>query len=118
MGKAKKTRKYAVMKKQISPKDPRLKENIEKAKKKAEAAVKAQRREVEAVPTGMFFKYNTSLGPPFRVLGGGCEGRQAKEGPQENEEEGAGEGGAEGGKEGEVGLEGGKEEGSVLDFSD
>jgi hypothetical protein len=22
----------------------------------------------EAVPTGMFFKYNTALGPPFRVL--------------------------------------------------
>jgi hypothetical protein len=22
----------------------------------------------EAVPTGMFFRYNTALGPPFRVL--------------------------------------------------
>ncbi|GAB5037261.1 rrna-processing protein fcf1 homolog [Nannochloropsis oceanica] len=68
MGKAKKTRKYAVMKKQISPKDPRLKDNIEKAKKRAEAVAKSLTREVEAVPTGMFFQYNTSLGPPFRVL--------------------------------------------------
>jgi len=52
MGKTKKTRKFAVTKKIISPKDTRVKSNLEKAKKKSEEvserAIK-QRGEIDAV---------------------------------------------------------------------
>jgi U3 small nucleolar RNA-associated protein 24 len=40
MGKAKKTRKFAEVKRRISPKDARLKQNKEKNEKKAEAETK------------------------------------------------------------------------------
>jgi U3 small nucleolar RNA-associated protein 24 len=58
MGKAKQTRKFAVAKKIISPKDTRVKENAEKAKKK-----KNQRKRgptpVEQAVSALFFQYNT-----------------------------------------------------------
>lgn len=66
MGKAKKTRKFSVMKKMVQPKDKR-------ADVKAAAAVK--KREQEAAPrsipqvsSSLFFRYNEALKPPYQVL--------------------------------------------------
>jgi U3 small nucleolar RNA-associated protein 24 len=69
MGKAKKTRKFAVAKRIMSPKDTRVKENMEKAKLKEEAKKKkAEPKQVEQANTALFFQYNTQLGPPYHVL--------------------------------------------------
>lgn len=69
MGKAKKTRKFAVTKKIISPKDTRVKENLEKAKKKAADKLKKEEpRQIEQAVSSLFFQYNTQLGPPYHVL--------------------------------------------------
>lgn len=69
MGKAKKTRKFAVAKRIMSPKDTRVKENMEKAKQKEEAKKKkAEPKQVEQANSALFFQYNTQLGPPYHVL--------------------------------------------------
>ena len=69
MGKAKKTRKFAVAKKMISPKDTRVKQNSEKAKRKEEELKnKEEPRQIEQAVSAMFFEYNTQLGPPYHVL--------------------------------------------------
>jgi U3 small nucleolar RNA-associated protein 24 len=69
MGKTKQTRKFAVAKKIISPKDTRVKENAEKAKKKVEELKKKEApRQVEQAVSALFFQYNTQLGPPYHVL--------------------------------------------------
>lgn len=69
MGKAKKTRKFAVAKKMISTKDTRLKENQEKHKKQlAELKKKQEPKQVEQAISSMFFQYNTQLGPPYHIL--------------------------------------------------
>ncbi|KAF1974090.1 rRNA-processing protein-like protein FCF1 [Bimuria novae-zelandiae CBS 107.79] len=70
MGVAKKTRKFAQMKRVIGQRDARLKKNqlageIE-AKKKAEA--EQAKREIPQAPSSMFFMANEALGPPYRVL--------------------------------------------------
>ncbi|EIM85044.1 Fcf1-domain-containing protein [Stereum hirsutum FP-91666 SS1] len=68
MGKAKKTRKFAQVKRMLNPNDIRLKENQAKqAKKEAEAKEKAVRR-VDPMPSSLFFSHNTALVPPYRVL--------------------------------------------------
>ena len=69
MGKTKKTRKFAVAKKVISPKDTRVKSNLELAKKKASnAKASKEPRNIEATSSAMFFDYNSQLGPPYQVL--------------------------------------------------
>ncbi|OZJ06444.1 hypothetical protein BZG36_00592 [Bifiguratus adelaidae] len=68
MGKAKKTRKFAEVKRMINPKDARLKENKEKQQKKEEEKVKEVVRHIPQVASSMFFKYNSALGPPYHVL--------------------------------------------------
>ena len=70
MGKAKKTRKFAATKRIISPKDTRVRENAEKAKKKAllEEKKKSEPRQVEQGVSALFFQYNEQLGPPYHVL--------------------------------------------------
>ncbi|KAK8798837.1 hypothetical protein WA158_007921 [Blastocystis sp. Blastoise] len=68
MTKTKKTKKFALHKRMISPKDMRLKENQEKQQKKLKEAEALAVRHVEQTPSNLFFKYNTSLGPPFRVI--------------------------------------------------
>lgn len=73
MGNAKKktSRKYAAVKRMISPKDPRLQT---KALSKAEHAPIIQKESDAkkiantAQPSSMFFRYNPNLGPPFRIL--------------------------------------------------
>jgi hypothetical protein len=69
MTKAKNTRKFAVAKKMISPKDTRVTANLEKAKKKQEEIEKKEApRQIEQAVSSLFFQYNTQLGPPYHVL--------------------------------------------------
>jgi U3 small nucleolar RNA-associated protein 24 len=69
MGKTKQTRKFAVTKKMISPKDTRVASNLEQRKQKDEAKKKtAEPRHVEQAVSALFFEYNTQLGPPYHVL--------------------------------------------------
>ena len=67
MGKAKKTRKFAVAKKIISPKDTRVKSVASKAKEKQEKerAKKEEPRQVEQAVSALFFQYNEQLGKWF-----------------------------------------------------
>lgn len=70
MGKAKQTRKFAVTKKIMSPKDTRVQKNAEAAKQKALAEKKKKEapKHVEQANSSLFFQYNTQLGPPYHVL--------------------------------------------------
>ncbi|KXJ29931.1 rRNA-processing protein FCF1-like [Exaiptasia diaphana] len=69
MGKAKKTRKFAAVKRMISPKDQRIKKNNEAAAtKKKKKDDTPEVKHVEQVSSAMFFQYNTQLGPPYYVL--------------------------------------------------
>jgi U3 small nucleolar RNA-associated protein 24 len=69
MGRAKKTRKFALAKKMISPKDNRVKSNVVAAKEKdsKEKAAKGP-RQVEQSVSALWFQYNAQLGPPYQVL--------------------------------------------------
>ena len=67
MPKAKKTRKFAAVKRMISPNDSRLKANKAKEEEKAKKK-KPEVRHVDQTPSSLFFQYNTQLGPPFHVL--------------------------------------------------
>lgn len=74
MPKVKKTKKFATVKRMLTKKDPRLKavqkKNDSKGKQQA-GKMKGDKQEVvsvEKVPSHLFFKYNTSLGPPYRIL--------------------------------------------------
>ncbi|KAF4321321.1 hypothetical protein BBO99_00001502 [Phytophthora kernoviae] len=69
MGKAKKTRKFAAVKRMISPRDTR----INSVRKKVAVAEEKKRKEAEPkqidqIPANMFFKYNSALGPPYNVI--------------------------------------------------
>lgn len=73
MGKLNKTRKFATVKRMISPKDARLQNGAVAhaaraaapgAKKKTDSLV----RNIPQVSSAMFFAHNTALGPPFHVL--------------------------------------------------
>ncbi|KAJ9299327.1 hypothetical protein DTO271G3_2949 [Paecilomyces variotii] len=68
MGVQKKVRKYAQMKRAISLRDSRLKENQEKAKQKTEEKKDDIVREAPQVSSALFFQYNTALTPPYSVL--------------------------------------------------
>mmetsp|Transcript_30088 Transcript_30088/g.46130 ORF Transcript_30088/g.46130 Transcript_30088/m.46130 type:complete len:197 (+) Transcript_30088:194-784(+) len=69
MGKSKQTRKFAVTKKIISPKDTRIASVAEKAKqKKEEEQKKKEPRQVEQAVSSLFFQHNEKLGPPYYVL--------------------------------------------------
>ncbi|PKK73255.1 Fcf1-domain-containing protein [Rhizophagus irregularis] len=71
MGKAKKTRKFAEVKRLINPADSRLlvyKSIQEKQKKRQEEKTKESVRNVPQVASSLFFRYNTALGPPYRVM--------------------------------------------------
>lgn len=67
MGKAKKTRKFAQVKRIISSRDNRLKANqvdaSTKPKDKSEIV-----REIPQVTSSLFFQYNEALRPPYSVL--------------------------------------------------
>ncbi|KAF1317078.1 Rrna-processing protein fcf1, partial [Globisporangium splendens] len=68
-GKDKKTRKFAAVKRMISPKDMR----INSVRKATAAAMEKKKKEegpkqIDQIPSNMFFKYNAELGPPYNVL--------------------------------------------------
>eukprot|EP00164_Ancoracysta_twista_P010462 GFYU01015784.1.p2 GENE.GFYU01015784.1~~GFYU01015784.1.p2 ORF type:complete len:198 (+),score=59.93 GFYU01015784.1:49-642(+) len=69
MGKSKQkqVRKFAAVKRMISPKDDRLK-NKELEKKAKEKAKTEITKNVPQTESGLFFQYNNSLGPPFHVI--------------------------------------------------
>jgi U3 small nucleolar RNA-associated protein 24 len=70
MGTAKQTRKFAVMKKMISHKDTRVRQNLEKSQAKQLAKEKKEKepRRIEQANSSLFFQYNEQLGPPYHVL--------------------------------------------------
>ncbi|CAL9044442.1 unnamed protein product [Musa banksii] len=68
MGRAKKNRKFAVVKKLVSSKTlKKYKEEVLNPKKKDLEKEKLPRN-VPSVSSALFFKYNTALGPPYRVI--------------------------------------------------
>lgn len=68
MGKAKKTRKFAQMKRMLTPAALRQhKQNTLNASKKDPEKEKLPRN-IPNVSSALFFKYNTALGPPYQVL--------------------------------------------------
>ncbi len=72
MGKQKQTKKFALVKRMINPKDDRLKNEQERKKEEErrknvmteEQSTKEQTKE----PSHLFFRFNTALGPPYRIL--------------------------------------------------
>ena len=72
MGRAKRTKKFAQMKRMISLSDPRLKDGQKEEKKSKK--VKKQEGDTFKTTTAvqsssaLFFSYNTQLGPPFHIL--------------------------------------------------
>lgn len=69
MGKARKTRKFAAVKRMINPRDTRLKDSGAKVEKRmVKQEVAKQARHITEASSTMFFKYNQSLGPPYHVL--------------------------------------------------
>ena len=69
MGKAKKTRKFAAVKRMINPKDMRIKKNQRKAEEKRKKALAAAApRHVEQAVSALFFQYNAQLGPPYHII--------------------------------------------------
>ena len=66
MGKARKSRQFAVAKKLISPKDSRVRKNSEKNKEKNKKDSIPAR--VEQQSSALFFEYNEHLGPPYNIL--------------------------------------------------
>ena len=69
MGKTKKTKKYAEMKRMINLKDTRIKKkDRENKKKRKKDPQNMSLRELPQASSAMFFKYNTQLGPPYHIL--------------------------------------------------
>ncbi|GAW08837.1 Fcf1-domain-containing protein [Lentinula edodes] len=68
MGKVKKTKKFALVKRMLNPNDIRLKENQAKQQKKEQDLKEKAVRRVAPVASSLFLAHNTSLVPPYRVL--------------------------------------------------
>ena len=75
MGKTKKTKKFAKIKRILNPKDKRLKSINESLKKKEQLENSKNNitkdleiKELEQNPIHLYFSYNTSLGPPYQIL--------------------------------------------------
>ncbi|XP_077552006.1 FCF1 rRNA-processing protein Bka [Haemaphysalis longicornis] len=70
MGKVKRTQKAASIKRMISLRDQRIKEKdrLPSRKKKKEDPHTVKVSQAPHYSSALFFKYNTQLGPPFRIL--------------------------------------------------
>jgi len=68
MGRARRTRKFAAMKRMISASDPRLKDKDRAPPKKNKDSQETKTTEAPATSSALFFQYNTALGPPFHIL--------------------------------------------------
>lgn len=66
MGKAKKTRKFGLVKRTLNTKkDQRLKKNQENIKTKEDPELT---RNIPQVSSALFFQYNQAIKPPYQVL--------------------------------------------------
>lgn len=61
-------KKFAQTKKILSTSDTRLKQTQEKIKQAEEKKAKAKVNEVPQVASSLFFRHNSALGPPYRLL--------------------------------------------------
>ncbi|KAK9171488.1 Fcf1 family protein [Cryptosporidium meleagridis] len=68
MGVAKRTRKFAAVKRLLNPNDSRVKQNKQSNKVNICNERNDKLREVPNVPSSLFFNYNNNLGPPFHIL--------------------------------------------------
>ncbi|KAL9603341.1 MAG: hypothetical protein Q9219_001203 [cf. Caloplaca sp. 3 TL-2023] len=69
MGRIKKTRKFAAVKRVIGQRDARLKTNQSKPSNDTSTKIPTRRRlEIPQAPTSLFFTYNTALVPPYQIL--------------------------------------------------
>ncbi|KAI9739825.1 MAG: rRNA-processing protein fcf1 [Cirrosporium novae-zelandiae] len=70
MGVAKRTRKFAQVKRVIGQRDARLKKNQDKGEAGAKEKSKGDEvvREIPQVSSALFFQYNTALVPPYNIL--------------------------------------------------
>lgn len=68
MGRTKKAKKFAAVKRMISKHDPRLSENVAKQKKEEQEREEKAVNRAPAVSSSMFFAYNAALGPPYHIL--------------------------------------------------
>eukprot|EP00037_Helgoeca_nana_P014130 m.131113 g.131113 ORF g.131113 m.131113 type:complete len:197 (-) comp22406_c0_seq1:124-714(-) len=67
MGRAKKTRKFGLVKRMLSKKELPAGKNDGKKKDSGKAIEKAVKH-VEKSSSALYFKYNTQLGPPYNIL--------------------------------------------------
>ena len=75
MGKTKRVKKFKQVRHMLKQKDARIKKNKQDAELKAKNKSNEldtfdgrKIRKIEKIPTHLFFKYNSALGPPYRVL--------------------------------------------------
>ncbi|TIB76963.1 Fcf1-domain-containing protein [Wallemia mellicola] len=68
MGKAKKTRNFAQVKRMLNPNDPRLKHNQEKAAAKEKQEKEKAVKHTPQMSHSLFFSHNEALAPPYHVL--------------------------------------------------
>lgn len=68
MGKAKKTRKFAEVKRRIAPQDARLKASKAKLENKNKEKENELVTHVPQVNSSLFFNYNEAIKPPYHVL--------------------------------------------------
>ncbi|KAE8356775.1 Fcf1-domain-containing protein [Aspergillus coremiiformis] len=68
MGVAKKTRKFAQVKRAIQKRDDRVKKSADKTPNQEKAKGDEVVRAIAQAPSNMFFAANTALGPPYHVL--------------------------------------------------
>lgn len=68
MGKTKKTKKFALVKRRLGTKDARLKKNKSHADRGNARKHKSKVRHIDQTPSALFFSHNEALGPPYRVL--------------------------------------------------
>ncbi|TIA88998.1 hypothetical protein E3P99_02283 [Wallemia hederae] len=68
MGTAKKTRKFAQVKRTLNPNDPRLKQTQEKKEKERKEKEQKQVKHTPQLSHSLFFSHNEALAPPYHVL--------------------------------------------------
>lgn len=68
MGKAKKTRKFALVKRTINAKDPRINKNKKDDSKSKNQDDPELTKSVPQVSSSLFFHFNQSIKPPYQIL--------------------------------------------------
>ncbi|ODV96781.1 hypothetical protein PACTADRAFT_48595 [Pachysolen tannophilus NRRL Y-2460] len=68
MGKAKKTRKFAQVKRTINAKDPRIVKNQKDQQQQKEQKDPELVRDIPQVSSALFFQFNSAIKPPYQVL--------------------------------------------------